>query len=181
MQMNAGLDLMRGNRAVLVMKKRVSEEFPVSLIRNIVKSRRFLIYVSARTGYPVIKEKVEKDLGLTKERVLFVDLVTRTPSDRPERRENCVFTNAPTNLTDVAMALSQALIVYQKTGVVVMIDDLNSLANYNMTPTVIKFVKFVITRSKALGGSVILLYSPSDEMEAITQSIKGEVDEIIVM
>ncbi len=145
------------------------------LIRYIAESDTFLIYVSVRQGCDVLKEFIEKE-NIKKENLLFVDMITKTPSNRPERKDNCIFTNTPTNLTDAAMAISQALVAYQNKKMVLVVDDIDSLVEYNPLPTVAKFMQFIITRGHAANVSVLLNYTDRDMIKFVIENISDKVD-----
>jgi hypothetical protein len=179
--MNMAANALKESRAVLAERSESSSGPPVKLIKEALESGRFLIYITARLSYETLNDVIKSEINENEKNVLFIDMISRTSSGRPERRGNCVFTNAPTNLTDVAMMLSQALIAYQKRGVVVILDDINSLAIYNPTPTVIKFVRFAIMRSRELGASALLMYSSTKDIENVVEALKEEVDEKIML
>ncbi len=137
----------------------------LKLLREFVNNRSMTgIYITVNRPYlgMVSLLKVEK---IETKRMFFIDLITKTLGDRPARTSNCIFMGSATNLTDLSIAISQAVSVNQDEKKFIFLDSLSTLLLYNEAGTIAKFSHFLTSRLREwnVDGVFILLDTQSDE------------------
>ena len=80
--------------------------------------------------------------------VLFIDAVTKTAAGEVEKRNNCLFIGSPENLSDLSLAMDQAVLSVPGSRKFLFFDSLNTLLMYNKPATVAKFIHFLSTKMR---------------------------------
>ena len=118
-------DDIKDNQIVLFV---ISKSNYVEIIRNIIqviaKITKNICYVTINRPYNNVIMQLEKESFKT-EGFFFIDAITSTVQTPPEVK-NCTFVAAPDALTDLSLALSQAL----NNSDIVLFDTMSTLAIY---------------------------------------------------
>ena len=75
--------------------------------------------------------------------VIFIDAVTKTAGGRTNKTKSCLFIGSPENLSDISMAMDQAVRAVPKEEKFLFFDSLNTLLIYNSPQVVAKFIHFL--------------------------------------
>jgi hypothetical protein len=149
-------------RVVLfVTKAKNYQKANIEILKTIIMLNKFSgIYITTGRPYSVISENL-KNAGIDVGKVFFIDCVTRmylAPKGivlgKPgmEMTQECLYLASPANLTELGIALSQAVIgIKEPKNKFIFVDSLSMLLIYNDENTVIKFVHFLTTKVKLFG------------------------------
>jgi len=121
------------------------------------------VYVTLNKPYSVMKnifEKAKIDTRL----IIFIDAVTKTAGE-VKKTKNCLFIGNPENLSDISIAMDQAVRALPGKDKFLFFDSLNTLLAYNEVPTVIKFIHFLASKMRAwkVKGVIISLEKKSNK------------------
>ena len=84
-------------------------EANIELLKILINERKMLgIYLTINKPYVSIKKILEKN-NIDTERIFFIDCITKTSGGNPEITENCLYIASPKNLTELGVALYQAM------------------------------------------------------------------------
>ena len=110
----------------------------------------------------------KKNINLTK--LIFIDGVTKTVGGRLEKTEDCLFIGNPKNLSDISIAMDQAIMAIPKRDKFLFFDSLSTLLLYNNPGLVAKFVHFISGKMRVwkVKGIIISLKRKQDK-ELINQ------------
>lgn len=122
------------------------------------------VYVTLNRPYENVKKKLEaKTVDLTK--VIFIDAVTKTVSGRVEKTPDCLFIGSPQNLSDMSIAMDQAIMAIPTKDKFLFFDSLSTLLLYNGVDVVAKFVHFLSGKMRVwkVRGIIISLRQKKDK------------------
>ena len=88
-------------------------ETNTKIIKELTEDGTPGVYVTLNRPYENIKTFLAKEKIDTKN-VIFIDAVTKTAGGKIERTEDCLFIGNPENLTDVSIAMDQAIMAIPK-------------------------------------------------------------------
>lgn len=136
------------------------------------------IVVAVNRPYTVMKETLAKE-GVDVKKLFFIDLVTRTPDGRPQAYADCICVTSSQNLTEISIAISQALSVLPKGKRFLLLDSVNTLMTYNNPAIVLKFFHFVITKLREAGVNGIFVVSDDKADHALMVQLSSFVDKVV--
>jgi len=124
------------------------------------------IYITVNRPYITLVEFLKKN-QIKLDNIFFIDCITKTGGGRPEITEDCLYLTSPHNLTELGIALTQAMDAMKgKPGKFLFLDSLSMMAIYNSFTTLAQFSHFLTTRirlSKLKAGILISLEKEVDE------------------
>ena len=130
------------------------------------------IYVTINRPYGSLVETLKRN-GIDTEKLFFIDCITRTVGGKPEVTENCLFIASPQNLTELGLALAQAMEMMKERGnKFLLLDSLSTLLIYNNTETVARFSHFLTTKirlSKLKGIFLLVEREDEDLLSTVSQ------------
>jgi len=130
------------------------------------------IYITINKPYQNLIESLNESKIDTK-KLFFIDCITKTVGGKPEITENCLFIASPQNLTELGVALTQAMEAMKgKPNKFLLLDSLSTLLVYNSAGTVAKFSHFLTTRIRLskLKGVFIIVEKEMEEKLLLTLS-----------
>lgn len=140
------------------------------------------IWISTDTPYDKIKEKFS-DYGLplaqksAKGGIFFLDMISHKAGVSRKKCDDCRYIQDPSNLTDLSLALNEAL-SKRRCGLMVL-DSLNSLLVYNDLTKTLQFLRF-LSATAYEKKMTLLAYFVSGERDPRTEtSIKMATDAVI--
>lgn len=138
-------------------------EVNLEIIRFLTESNMPGVYVTLNAPYATIKKRLE-DNGIDTRLIIFIDAVTKT-SQGIEREENCLFIGNPQNLSDISVAMDQAVRSLPTSKRFLFFDSLSTLLLYNNATSVAQFVHFLSGRMHVwkVNGIIISLQSKKDK------------------
>lgn len=138
------------------------------------KKKHSGVYVSISKPFEKVVNAVKNvDWG----KVLFLDGVSRSLRKKAPEGEGCVFLQGPTSLTEIGIYLTKAS---QKTELgFVIVDSVSSLLVYNKDATVLRFVQYLVAKTKNLELVGIVVVSKDDEEKAVFKMLNDMSDKVI--
>lgn len=106
------------------------------------------VYVTLNKPYATVKGLLTKK-GVDIRLIIFIDAVTAIGSGQQQKTGECLFIGSPENLSDISIAMDQAVRSLPSKEKFLFFDSLNTLLTYNEIPTVVKFIHFLSTKMRA--------------------------------
>jgi len=100
------------------------------------------VYVTLNKPFRIMKDVFKKE-EINSDMIIFIDAVTKTAGGEIKKTDNCLFIGSPENLSDVSIAMDQAVRAVPAEEKFVFFDSLNTLLMYNKVTTVARFVHFL--------------------------------------
>lgn len=121
------------------------------------------VYVTLNKPYSVMKSVFERSKIDTR-LIIFIDAVTKT-AGKAKKTKDCLFIGNPENLSDISIAMDQAVRALPGKDKFLFFDSLNTLLIYNETLTVIKFIHFLASKMRVwkVKGIIISLEKKGNE------------------
>ena len=122
------------------------------------------VYVTLSKPYETVEKQFRKE-GIDTELILFIDTVTNTGGSELKKTDKCLFIGSPEKLSDISIAMDQAVHSLPSQQKFVFFDSLSVLLLYNEPETVAKFIHFLATkmRSWKVKGIIISLEKEKDK------------------
>ncbi|MCK4714437.1 MAG: hypothetical protein KAT35_02595, partial [Candidatus Aenigmarchaeota archaeon] len=136
----------------------------LALLKNLVNKKMLNgIYITVNRPYKSLTPLMQKE-GIDSSRIFFIDLITKTEGDRPLREGNCIFMGNASNLTDLSVAISQAVSTNPKAKKFILLDSLSTMLIYNEAGSLSKFSHFLTSRLREwnIDGIFISLDTAAD-------------------
>ena len=130
------------------------------------------IYVTLNKPYSAMlthfkKAKIDSRL------IIFIDAITKITGGKIKKEKNCLFIGSPENLSDISIAMDQAVRALPGKNKFLFFDSLNTLLMYNSVETVIKFIHFLAGKMRVwkVKGIIISLKKKSNDelIDELTQ------------
>lgn len=162
----------------------------LGILKCLVNQNKFSgIYVTINRPFDTLT-KVMKEEGIDIEKIFFIDCITKmvpasehfslSSKSKLEKTRNCIFIPSPSRLTEIGLALSEALAgVENPQNKFLYLDSLSTLLIYNDIDTIVKFVHFLTTRIR-LFGIVGIIMCVEKRMDERLFNILSEICDIIV-
>ena len=154
--------------ALAVVKAEKYQQTNTKLIKSFTDKKIPGVYVTLSKPYKTIIKIFEKE-GINKNLILFIDAVTKT-SGETEKKGNCLFINSPENLSDIGIAMDQAVkgIEGEK---FMFFDSLSVLLIYNDPTSVAKFIHFLASKMRVWGVKGIIVSLKREEDDELIEEI----------
>ncbi|MBI2084229.1 MAG: hypothetical protein HYT70_01265 [Candidatus Aenigmarchaeota archaeon] len=135
------------------------------------------IYLTLDKPGMTIKEEMIRN-KIPVENLYFVDLISEA-SGAGIQRDNILFSNSPSNLTEISIIISGAIKNMKAENKFLIFDTLSTLFSYNPQPLALKFTHFMSTMIKNLNVSGVFIIIRNQLDERAVSFISGFVDETI--
>ena len=136
------------------------------VLKTIIEERCFAgIYITINKPYNTLV-KYLKENDIDTKNIFFIDAISRVVGGTIKMTKDCLFIPSPTQLTDLAIAMTQAIeSMKHKENKFIFLDSLSTLLIYNPFEVTAKFVHFIITRLRVFGlvGLIISIEKQIDE------------------
>jgi archaellum biogenesis ATPase FlaH len=136
------------------------------VLKLIIEEKCFAgIYITINKPYNTLI-KYLKENGIDTKNIFFIDAISRVVGGTIKMTKDCLYIPSPTQLTDLAIAMTQALeSMKHKENKFIFLDSLSTLLIYNSFEVAAKFVHFIITRLRLFGlvGLIISIEKQIDE------------------
>jgi len=174
---------LKPNKVVLfIIDPRKYHSVHLKILKGVIKTKKFSgIYITVNKPYDALI-KYLKENKVPADNIFFIDAISKSVSNEIRLTENCLYIPSPSHLTDLGIALTQALeTMKRKEDKFLILDSISTLLVYNDFETVAKFVHFIISRLRVFGlvGLIISVEKILDEkMINILMEMCDEVIEI---
>jgi len=169
---------LKGYVAIAIVDAEKYEQTNLKIIKELVNESTPGVYVTLNKPYNNIKKSFEKEkIDLNK--VIFIDAVTNTVGGRLEKTKDCLFIGSPKNLSDISIAMDQAIMAIPKKDKFLFFDSLSMLLLYNDAGVVAKFIHFLSGKLRVweVKGIIISLRKAKDK--DLIQELKAFCDVVL--
>lgn len=154
-----------------------SSSLYVNLLKYLVSRKYGVVYVCVDRPFSSIKKVLDKDKFNYKS-VLFIDTATLI-SSKAAVESRCRYVRSPENLTDLSIALSEAISSFAGAQSCVIIDSASTLFVYNKVSTVAKFIHLSSAKVRQYNSKCLIFFNNSCSYELLEDQIESFVDEVI--
>lgn len=137
------------------------------------------VYVTLNKPYATLKEIFKKE-KIDPDMVIFIDAVTQTQESKIKKTKDCLFIGSPEKLSDISLAMDQAVRAIPSDKRFLFFDSLSTLLIYNKAGTIVKFIHFIITKMrewKVIGIIISLEKEANQElMDKLSQFCDKSID-----
>lgn len=152
---------------------------------NVTDTLRFLIneqhvpgvYVTLNKPYEVIQRNLQNN-NIDSRLVIFIDATSR--ADGVKKTENCLTIGSPEKLSDISVAMDQAVKALPTDDKFLVFDSINTLSIFNKPVTVARFIHFLVgkIREWKIKGIIVTLEKETERslLDELTQFSDFRVD-----
>jgi KaiC/GvpD/RAD55 family RecA-like ATPase len=150
--------------ALAVVNAQKYQKINVDIIKEMVKAGTPGVYVTLNRPYDNIKALFAKEKIDTKN-VIFIDGVSKTVGGKVEKRDDCLYIGGPKGLSDISLAMDQAIMAIPKGDKFLFFDSLSTLLLYHDVSVVAQFVHFISGKMRVwkVKGIIISLRRNKDQ------------------
>ena len=139
------------------------------------------IYVTLNRPYDSIKEILKKN-NVDTSKLFFIDCITESASGKSRRTKDCLFISSIKNLTELSIAITQAIhLLSKEKNKFLYLDALSTFFIYHSAPTVTKFSHLLMSKLKLELLTSIFLSVESEMDERIKSRIISFCDKVITV
>ena len=151
---------------------------PIDILKFLVNEQGIPgVYVTLNKPYEVMQRNLENN-GIDPRLVIFIDAASRT--DQAKKIDNCLCIGSPEKLSDISVAMDQAIKALPTTDKFLIFDSLNTLSIFNKPATVARFVHFLSSKMREwkIKGIVITLEKETEQflLDELTQFSDARID-----
>ena len=134
------------------------------------------VYVTLNKPYDIMQRSLAGS-NIDTRLIIFIDATSRTESGRIE---NCLYIGSPEKLSDLSVAMDQAIKALPTTDKFLIFDSLNTLSIFNKPATVARFVHFLTGKMREwkIKGVIITLEKETEQslLDELTQFSDARID-----
>ena len=134
------------------------------------EDKLFGIYITVNRPYHNLIS-ILKDNKINTDNLFVIDAITLSTGGHPSDEKNCIFLDSPTNLTDITIALRQAVDVLKDKKKFIFFDTLSTLLIYNQSNSVIKFAHFLTGRMREWDTTGVILSIEKEMNETLINQL----------
>jgi len=137
----------------------------IKLVKYLTKNKNIPgVYVTLNKPFETM-EPLFKKSGIDTEMIIFIDAVTKTAGGKITKTKNCLFIGNPENMSDISVAMDQAIRALPKKDKFLFFDSLSTLALFNNIETVARFIHFLSSKMRVwkVKGIIISLERKVDK------------------
>jgi len=156
------------------------QKYNSEVIKFLVSKKKIPgVYVTLNRPYSIIKKIFEKE-KINTNMILFIDANT-SPSEKRklEKSKGCLFIPSPQHLTDLAIALAEAVEAIPSKDKFVFFDSLSTLFVYNKAGTVAKFAHFLTSKMRVWGVKGVIVSLEKGENKSVIDQISQFTDSVL--
>ncbi|MBU0629256.1 MAG: hypothetical protein KKC75_08780 [Nanoarchaeota archaeon] len=151
--------------ALATVNARSYEKTNLEIIRHLIEDDNIPgVYVTLNKPFNSMIDTLKKAKIDTRV-IIFIDAVTKTAGGETEKTDKCLFIGSPDNLSDISIAMDQAVRALPSEERFVFFDSLSTLLIYNNASTVAKFVHFLAGKMRIwkVKGIIVSLRKEKDK------------------
>ena len=135
------------------------------------------VYVTINKPYKTIKKQFE-DLGVNTKMMIFIDAISSS-AGKVEKEEGCVYIDTPKSLSDMSIAIGEAVKALPSEKKFVFFDSITTLLVYNEAHSVLRFAHFLTNKMRGWDVDGVILSLTSDTKSTVFQQIVLFSDNLI--
>ncbi len=136
----------------------------LEIIKQLTKEQTPGVYVTLSKPYEtILKTMQNKDIDTRL--IIFIDAVTKTAGGELRKEENCLYIGSPEKLSDISIAMDQAVMALPSAKRFLFFDSLSILLIYSQPKTVARFIHFLAGKMRVwkVKGIIISLRREKDD------------------
>lgn len=134
------------------------------------------VYVTLNKPYEIM-QRILANSGIDTRLLIFIDVASRTEA---KKIENCLYIGSPEKLSDLSVAMDQAVKALPTEEKFLIFDSLNTLSIFNKPATVARFVHFLTGKMREwkVKGVIITLEKETEPalIDELTQFSDARID-----
>lgn len=141
------------------------QKINLEIIKHLIEDKNTPgVYVTLNKPFETLESIFKKEKIDTRV-IIFIDAITKTTGGEIEKTDKCLFIGAPDNLSDISIAMDQAVRSLPSKKRFVFFDSLSTLLMYNNVTTVAKFIHFLAGKMRIwqVGGIIVSLKKEKDK------------------
>ncbi len=143
--------------ALATVNPRDYQKINIGIIKKLVNEDKTPgVYVTLNKPYKTLKSLFERE-KIDSSLILFIDAVTNTKDKRLEKTKDCLYIGSPENLSDISVAMDEAVRAVPGEKKFVFFDSLSTLLIYNQPGTIAKFIHFLAGKMREWGVKGIII------------------------
>ncbi|MBI4452533.1 hypothetical protein HY637_03825 [Candidatus Woesearchaeota archaeon] len=135
------------------------------------------VYVTLNKPYEVMQRNLASN-NIDPRLIIFIDATSRT--EHIKKMENCLYIGSPEKLSDISVAMDQAVKALPTAEKFLIFDSLNTLSIFNKPATVARFIHFLAgkIREWKIKGIIMTLEKETEQalLDELTQFADSRVD-----
>jgi len=122
------------------------------------------VYVTLNKPHDTLQEAFKR-AKINPDMIIFIDAVTKTAGGKIKKTDKCLFIGSPDNLSDISIAMDQAVRALPSKERFVFFDSLSTLLLYNDVAIVARFIHFLSTKMRVwkVKGIIVSLRKDKDK------------------
>lgn len=149
----------------------------IDLVKSLVNEQAIPgVYVTLNKPYDIIQRTLASN-NVDTRFVIFIDAASRTEA---KKVDNCLYIGSPEKLSDISVAMDQAIKAIPTNEKFLIFDSLNTLSIFNKQTTVARFVHFLTAKMREwkIKGIVITLEKETESalLDELTQFSDVRID-----
>ncbi|MBL7160608.1 MAG: hypothetical protein ISS93_02015 [Candidatus Aenigmarchaeota archaeon] len=150
----------------------------ITILKELTKQDHIGLYITVNQPYKRLLQLLDNN-KIPTDRMFFIDCVTRMAGGTSKRENNCIFIASPSGLTELGIAISQALESFPDKKKYIYMDALSTLIIYNTAGSIAKFSHFIMSKIKILGVSGVFIAARKEVDEQLIAQIAQFCDKVI--
>ncbi|HXW99332.1 MAG TPA: hypothetical protein VEI51_06385 [Methanomicrobiales archaeon] len=151
------------------------------IIRSLLARGYMVVVVTTNQPYAILRKNYEKD-GIDLSKVGFIDAITRyAVGEVPVGAKGVRFTSSPSDLTQLGIAISDALKDMGGRKAAILIDSVSTMLIYLPSTSLSKFIHFVSSKLKILDMAGIFLAVEDGLDPTLLSQLTTFVDQVVNM
>jgi KaiC/GvpD/RAD55 family RecA-like ATPase len=168
-----------GNIALVLVEFKDYATASLNLITYLTeKKNEHGIYVTVNRPFNSLVNILKKN-GADTSKLFFIDCITKKAGGSSERKENCLFISSPSGLTDLGIAINEAINSLKKSKIFLFVDSVSTLLIYNKAENIAKFSHFLSGKLRTKGLDGILFSIESETDKKLISTISQFCDKVI--
>ncbi|HLC85869.1 MAG TPA: ATPase domain-containing protein [Candidatus Nanoarchaeia archaeon] len=136
------------------------------------------VYITLNKPYKTVQSILKKSKIDTR-LVIFIDCVTRLADNSEKKSSNCLFIGSPEKLSDISIAMDQAVRAIPSKQKFVFFDSLSTLLLYNNAEIVARFIHFLASKMRMWKVKGIIISLEKDKNKDLIDKL-AQVCDIVV-
>ncbi len=162
--------------ALIIVNSKDYNNFNLNLVKYFTKDKKQPgVYVTVNQPFATLKKKF-KEAGINTELIIFIDAISNMVNKSLEDDEHCFYLDNPQDLSDISIAMSQAIDSINHKNKFVFLDSVSTLLVYNDNKTLIKFIHFLAGRIRDWNIEGILISLRDKKDRALIDKISQFCD-----
>ena len=135
------------------------------------------VYVTLNKPYEIIMRNL-KNNSIDPRLLIFIDAASK--SEQAKKVDSCLCIGSPEELSDISVAMDQAVKALPTSDKFLIFDSLNTLSIFNKPATVARFIHFLSSKMREwkIKGIIITLEKETDQslLDELTQFSDARID-----